>query len=249
MSLVVRVIAPTGRDAELICSLLAANGISAAVHGSEPFRNEKGNPWPIGPLLIAEEALTPAFIQELAEMVRNQPSWSDLPILVLTASGRETRPSRNLGNEWRPLGFPVLLERPIRTGTLISSVRAALRARSRQYQIRDVIAELKQERETLQAILDNLPVGVILARSSGEVVLGNRRVESILRHPLIPTSDLNGHGNWTAFHPDGRRVLAEEFPPTPCHEGWPRPSPRRVPLSTGRWNQSMDYSFRGSDLR
>ena len=89
------------------------------------------------------------------------------------------------------IGSPILLERPIRAATLVSSVRAALRARKRQYEIRDTLrdrakalAELKQERETLQAVLDNVPVGILLVESAGKVILGNRSVERILRCPL-----------------------------------------------------------------
>ena len=117
------------------------------------------------------------------------------------------------------LGSPVLLERPIRTMTLVSSVQAALRARQRQYQIRDALgerdvalAELKQERETLHVMLDNLPVGVLLARPTGEVILGNRSVERILRHPILATRDIDSHGQWGAFHADGHRLKGDEYP-------------------------------------
>jgi PAS domain S-box-containing protein len=96
--------------------------------------------------------------------------------------------------------------------TLLSSVRAALRARQRQYEIRDTLAELKEGRERLQAVLDNLPVGVILAKASGEIVLTNRSVEQILRHPVIPSLAVESHAQWIAFHPDGRRVQADEYP-------------------------------------
>ena len=212
MSLVVRIVAPTGRDAEMICSVLLANQVPAQVSSSALLSATEFKADPLGPLLIAEEALQPTFIEHLGGLIRDQPSWSDLPIMILTGNGRETAHTRSLEREWLPLGAPILLERPIRTATLVSSVRAALRARAKQYQIRDAIAELKQERETLQVVLDNLPVGVVVARASGEIILGNRRLESILRHPLIPTPDIDGHGAWTAYHPDGRRVQAEEFP-------------------------------------
>ncbi len=212
MSFFVRVLAPTGRDAELICSVLLANEVPAQVSSIALLAAGEAHAGPLGPLLIAEEALQPASIEYLGGLIDNQPSWSDLPILILTGSGRETSRTRSLEREWQPLGSPILLERPIRTATLVSSVRAALRARTRQYQIRDTIAELKQEQETLQVVLDNLPVGVVVAKASGEIVLGNRRLESIVGHPLIPTRDIDGHGAWTAYHPDGRRVQAEEFP-------------------------------------
>lgn len=40
-----------------------------------------------------------------------------------------------------PLGTVTLLERPTRMATLISSARAALRSRGRQYQVRDMLVE------------------------------------------------------------------------------------------------------------
>ena len=212
MSLVVRVIAPTGRDAELICSVLNAESVRATICSPDFLQSEAASAAPLGPLLIAEEALQPATMEALGRLVQIQPSWSDFPILILAGNGRDTARSRTLERAWLPLGSPVILERPIRPGTLVSSVRAALRARQRQYQIRDTLAELRHERETLQAVLDNLPVGIVLCKPSGEIILGNQRLESIVRHPLLPAANIDDHGAWKAYHSDGRRVLGEEFP-------------------------------------
>ena len=219
MSLVVRVIAPIGRDAELITEALRQNGLAAEACRDFCALFQHMETEQIGPLLLAEEALNPALIRDLGERIRRQPTWSDLPVLILTSSGRETSQSRQLEHRLSPLGSPVLLERPIRTVTLVSSVRAAIRARERQYEIHDAfgerdsaLAELKQERETLQVMLDNLPVGVLLAKPSGEIILGNRSVERIFRHPLLPTPDIESHAKWIAFHADGRRLRGEEYP-------------------------------------
>lgn len=212
MSLSVRVIAPTGRDSELIVAVLRQHGVEAMAGTLDAVLPDLRNDVLLGPLLIAEEALNAAAIQELGRYVQHQPSWSDLPILILTAYARETLHSSALQAERLPLGSLVLLERPIRTATLVSSVQAALRARMRQYQIRDALAELKEERELLQVMLDSLPVGVVFAKASGEIVRGNRRLESIVRHPLIPSPDIESHGQWVAYHADGRRVSGEEFP-------------------------------------
>ncbi len=212
MSLQVCVIAPIGRDAELITGVLKAEGVPALPCGSAAFVAELNAEKPLGPLLIAGEALTPDLLQPLADFVHEQPAWSDLPILVLTGSGRQTAQSERVEAKWQLLGTPVLLERPIRTASLVSNVRAALRARIRQYEMRDALASLKDERETLQAVLDNLPVGVVVAKSSGEIVLGNRRVEEIFRHPMLASPDTHSYGSWVAFHPDGRRVRGEEYP-------------------------------------
>ncbi len=211
MSLFVRVITPTGRDAELISTVLRQHGVPAEVSEAVALP-PAGLAGSLGPLLIAEEALTAEFLSQLAALIGEQPTWSDLPLLILTANGREPAQNQRMEAAWLPLGSPILLERPIRTGTLVSSVKAALRARVRQYEIRDALTSLKEEQETLKAVLESLPVGVLVARTSGEIVLGNRRVEEIFRHPLLPTPDMEAHGQWIAYHPDGRRVRGEEFP-------------------------------------
>ncbi len=212
MNLPVRVIAPTGRDSELIAGVLGAHGVAAQISTIAETLADAGELMLLGPLLIAEEALSPAAIQALSHYQKSQPSWSDLPLLILTAAGRETLHTMRQLTARLPLGSPVLLERPIRTATLVSSVQAAIRARERQYQIRDAVAELKEERELLGAMLDNLPVGVLFAKSSGEIVRGNRRLEEIVRHPLRQSSDADHHVEWIAFHEDGRRVSGDEFP-------------------------------------
>ncbi len=212
MSLLVRVVAPTGRDAELIAAVLEQNGIATKTGPLAPSVFSDPEHEPIGPLLIAEEALTPELVRKLGSLIEHQPRWSDLPILILTTPEREASRSQRMQRERLVLGFPILLERPIRPVTLVSSVRAALRARVRQYEIRDAVAMLKDERETLQAVLDHLPLGVVLAKPSGEILLGNQRLEQILRHPVIPTPDIAAHAQWVAFHADETRVKAEEFP-------------------------------------
>jgi PAS domain S-box-containing protein len=218
MSLVVRVIAPTGRDAELVVGVLHQNGLSAEVCEDLSFMRSPTHQ-EVGPLLIAEEALKPPFVQQLSDRIRHQPEWSDLPILILTNGGRDTPQGYRTTYDHMFIGSPILLERPIRAATLISSVRAALRARKRQYEIRDTLrdrdralTELKFERETMQVVLDNVPVGILLADSTGKLILGNRSVERILRHPVTEITAHKPHDPWVAFHPDGRRVEAEECP-------------------------------------
>ena len=212
MSLVVRVIAPTGRDAELITTVLQSNGVLAEVGNSLTLFSGRSEHDPIGPLLIAEEALTREFIQQLSILLHGQPAWSDLPILILTGSGRETLQSHSLQGKRLPLGSPILLERPIRTATLVSSVKAALRARKRQYEVRDAVAELKQQRETLQVVLDNLPVGVALAKPNGEIVLANQRLESLLRRTVASAPANSLYSDWPTLRSDGTAVEGTDHP-------------------------------------
>jgi hypothetical protein len=101
MSMVVRVIAPIGRDAELITGVLRENGLAAEVCKDPLCLLGDG---PIGPLLIAEEALDWKTIRFLGEWVQRQPAWSDLPMLILTGNGRESLQTNRLELQRLPLG-------------------------------------------------------------------------------------------------------------------------------------------------
>ena len=77
----------------------------------------------------------------------SQPPWSDLPVLVLTRPGADSAES---SEAVRMLGNVTLLERPVRVATLMTAVRTALRARERQYQIREHLAERARAEESLR---------------------------------------------------------------------------------------------------
>ena len=145
----VLVVAPTGRDGLLICNLLANKGISCvAVSSGLAARIEaKVN---AGVVILAEEALTLAGIDEWAELIAEQPSWSDLPVILLTDAGEVDRESTRKMHARQPLGNVVLLERPVRPETFVSTVEAALRSRNRQYQMRDYLIERRVVEETLR---------------------------------------------------------------------------------------------------
>ena len=95
MSPTVQVIAPTGRDAELITTVLKQNGVPAEVNSSAALA-EVSDLTLLGPLLIAEEALAPGLLMPLGRLIEAQPSWSDLPILILTGSVGENAPKSSL---------------------------------------------------------------------------------------------------------------------------------------------------------
>lgn len=97
-------------------------------------------------LLIAEEAVI-AHGRTLEPLLARQPAWSDLPVLVITRNGAESAATAQM---LRTLGNVTLVERPTRVATLVSTVRSALRARERQYELRDHIAKLERIERALR---------------------------------------------------------------------------------------------------
>ncbi|HEX7881017.1 MAG TPA: ATP-binding protein [Candidatus Eisenbacteria bacterium] len=131
------IMAPTGRDAALTEAMLGRSNIGSAIcrdmvdFGSELARGA-------GVLIIAEEALSVDISRSLIQLLSGQPSWSDLPVLLLTRHGAS---SAIVAAATEDLGNVTLLERPVRTAAFLTAVRAALRARDRQYELRDRVED------------------------------------------------------------------------------------------------------------
>lgn len=76
-----------------------------------------------------------------------------------------------------------------------------------------LLKQLEIEHARLTEVLRQMPAGVVIAEApSGKIIRGNRQVEEILRHSILPTSNIEEYVNWTGFHLDGRAVRAEEWP-------------------------------------
>jgi len=141
----VLVLPPTPRDGVMTCQMLAKSGIAAdTVPSMAAIVRELKNG--AGVLLLPEEAIAGGEV-ELLRVLAEQPPWSDLPILVMTRPGAD---SAYAAHAVRVLSNVTLLERPLQVATLVSSVRTALRARERQYQIRAHLAERSRALETLR---------------------------------------------------------------------------------------------------
>jgi signal transduction histidine kinase len=83
------------------------------------------------------------------DLLKGQPPWSDLPLIILT-SGGESRRAGLLNLAAAAAGAVTLLERPISSLTLIRSVQVALQSRRRQYQVRDLVTQLAILNQTLE---------------------------------------------------------------------------------------------------
>lgn len=98
-------------------------------------------------MLIAEEALRGNALDQLLAALSEQPTWSDVPIIVLTVEGELSRMIATGVEALSSRGNVMLLERPVRVATLVTVLRTALRARRRQYDVRDYLAELQIARD------------------------------------------------------------------------------------------------------
>lgn len=76
----------------------------------------------------------------------------------------------------------------------------------------------------LRAIIDALPVGVLVAEApSGRILEGNRALESIRRGPVIYSENVAYYRHWTAVHENGEPVEQREYPLARVLAGEERP--------------------------
>jgi two-component system, sensor histidine kinase len=138
----VLVLAPTGRDAALAHAVMGEAGVQALVC-DDVYRLCAETSRGAGAVLLAEEGLDSSALELLAFELDRQAPWSDLPLLVFPAQEAGGGPA--LREALAAARNVTLLQRPVSVPSLVTAVKAALRARRRQYELRDVLARLEQD--------------------------------------------------------------------------------------------------------
>ena len=140
----VLVCAPIGRDCALTIDLLERGGVDCvACRSLAEVCDHLGEG--AGAILLTEEALTDPHLDVLAAALADQPAWSDVSMLLFAGGQRDEASLRTL-RKLEILRNVTLLDRPVRTSAVLSTVHAALRGRRRQYELRDVLVALHAAR-------------------------------------------------------------------------------------------------------
>ena len=206
------IIAPYGRDAQSVSGLLAANGYDSNICATfvEVAERLDGR---AGVILVTEEALAGDLVPlELA--LNSQPTWSDVPFILLTGR-RAGRDSQNEAVRRRlpaNLTNVVLIERPLSSESLLSTIDSAMRARQRQFLMRDQLAELETQRTRLSTLLDNLPVGVAFLDKTGMSMIANPAFRRFTKTGKSAAFDVEAEGLWQGHGSNGERLSRDHFP-------------------------------------
>lgn len=183
----VLVLAPTSADRILSQTLLTEAGFDSYACCSLEELTEQMKQC-VGAVVLTDDALARPNVEDLVKTLRDQPAWSDIPVLILSSTGEDSSAVR-----WKfeHFGNVTILERPVRVTTLVSAIRAALRARRRQYELRDKIESLQRSEKNLSDFFENAAVGLHWASPEGIIqrvnqtelkLLGYSREEFVGRH-------------------------------------------------------------------
>jgi PAS domain S-box-containing protein len=143
----VLIAAPLGKDAVLASRALERAGIRARICEGIREIAEQLDDF-TNAIVVAAEALVAADVPLLLDRLEQQPPWSDIPLILLTTGGgRGDEMSQRALEIFGPKANVTLLERPLQVVTLMSTLKVALRARHRQYEVRDLL----EQRETVLA--------------------------------------------------------------------------------------------------
>ena len=159
------ILAPIGRDASVAASILAEERLSSEICGSisqciERFPNTFC-------LIATEEALLSEDRRKLAEWVGSQPPWSDFPVVLLTTRGVPIDQRLAFLSE-----YAVTMERPFGPLALVAAVRAAVRARKRQLEVKAFLDERDRSDERQRLLIRELHHRVKNTLANVQAVLG-----------------------------------------------------------------------------
>lgn len=214
--IVVRIVAPFGRDADSIAAVLQRDGLATCICSSleqlAACLDEH-----TGLVVVTQEALARGAEALLAPL-KQQPAWSDIPFILLRSPRSYRRSTREA---LLPASINVVeMDRPLGSVSLLSAVQGALRARAKQFLVRDQVAALADGRSALarseselRLVADAMSVLIAFvdrhmcfrfANKAYEAWFGLAAGEVIGRH----VRDVIGEAVWQQRRPAMERALA-----------------------------------------
>jgi len=174
-----------------------------------------------GLVILTEESLS-GDVWQFGQVLDRQPGWSEIPIILLASSsgrpGRDNDARRRLPSS---AGHVIVLERPLSSASLLSATAAAWRSRERQYEMRDNLAQLAEERSRLHILLENIPVGVCFMDTQGRSLVSNPLYRQYVPEGVIPSKQHEAAARWVGLDGQGKRLEPHMFPGARALRGEP----------------------------
>lgn len=201
-------LAPTANDAPLTAGFLSKAGMRAEVCRDIYdlcHKLEQG----CGAILLAEEAIGTSSVAVLVEALSHQPSWSDIPVAIITSGGEASQLRLRRLSVFGPSGNVTLIERPFRPITLISTLEVVLRFRQRQYMVRDLLEESRESKQHLEFVLKTGGLGAWKLDLRTREIAWSETCKS--NFGLQPKDEVTLTGLVTMIHPDDRDQMMQRM--------------------------------------
>lgn len=202
----VLVLANFGRDSELLHDFLEQHGFGCDVVSSADELSREISRG-ASTAIITEESLK-GPVEQWENYLHAQPAWSDFPQIILTSSSNGEIPSPAQLSFLRKLGNVTLVERPIHSETLLSAVESAMRARTRQYEVRDFLRRQAESEEALRRT-EKLAVAGRLAASVAHEINNPLTAVTNLLFLVRTARDLDEAHNYALQAEDELRRVSE----------------------------------------
>jgi PAS domain S-box-containing protein len=186
---------PTAKDAEITVRLFNEHGFESHICCSLTDLCQEADAG-AGAVVIAEERLLDDADGLVEQMLREQPAWSDLPVIILTSPSEINL--RALDG-WHQAANVTLVRRPLQIALFLSVIRSRLSDRARQYTVRDLLHTLDTRGREFRQLADSMPQMVFAADRRGRLEYLNHRASAYLGVGLAEARQLP----WTdAIHPE-----------------------------------------------
>jgi PAS domain S-box-containing protein len=210
----------------MLCSVLLLTEDRRHVrHGAAPSLPERYNATieggEIGP--CAGSCGTAAFLrkQVIVTDIEHDPLWTDWKDVALGAGLRACWSTPIFSSSGEVLGtFAMYYHEPagpsrIHFNLIGLATHLAQVAIERDLAVREherLLSDVTAQKAHLQAVIDQMPIGVTIADRTGTLVAFNRSVEEHFGHPAVFSQSLGDYVSWNILRRDGRPADPEQLP-------------------------------------
>jgi PAS domain S-box-containing protein len=171
-------------------------------------------------LVLLDVGLSDLSGFEICRRIKENPETAGTVVLEISAEFRDPE----LQVQGLNSGADGYIAEPVHPDVLAATAHALLRARKAEEHLlrtqraaaserKEPLARVAAERELLQAILAQLPSGVMVAEApSGRIVLCNAEADRLLGRPASGLKQIEDYQSFPAIRDDGSLYAPEEYP-------------------------------------
>jgi CheY-like chemotaxis protein len=160
-------------------------------------------------LILLDVALPDMSGYEACARLKADPDCGNIPV-IHTSAADVTSESQLHGVD---NGADAFLTMPADPAILLGTVKAWLRVRRSESERETQLKELRRTKALLQAVLDQMPVGVSAAGApDGKALLSNQAVTRLLGHDIASRSHYQEYADYGAIHADGSKYAPKTIP-------------------------------------